>query len=114
MPNEGRVGKRITKNLTGSNLYTNNTCQFGSMAGLNPTVGVRPNVTGIHGYKYLRTAANGVDWNSGASLNSADVANGCGFLRTCIEGTNCLKMMGTAGTGTFIRHDPVRNRNMLG
>ena len=107
-------GKKITKNLTGSNLYTNNTCQFGSMAGLNPTVGVRPNVTGIHGYKYLRTAANGVDWNTGASLNKADVANGCGFLRTCIDGTRCLKMMGPAGSGTFIRYDPVRNRNILG
>jgi len=114
MPNGGNVGKRISKNFTGSNLYTNNTCQFGSMAGLNPTVGVRPNVTGIHGYKYLRTAANGVDWETGASLNTEDVANGCGFLRTCEDGRKCLNMMGPAGKGTFIRYDTVRNRNLLG
>jgi hypothetical protein len=84
------------------------------MAGLNSTVGVRPNITGIHGYKYLRTAANGVDWNSGASLNSEEITGGCGFLRTCADGTRCLNMMGQAGKGTFIRHDPVRNRNILG
>ena len=40
-------GKRISK--FGSNLYTNNTNVFGSMAGMNSTVGVRPNITGLNG-----------------------------------------------------------------
>ena len=101
-------GKRITKNLTGSNLYTNNTCQFGSMAGLNSTVGVRPNITGIHGYKYLRTAANGVDWRTGESLDTVEISNGCGFLRTCQDGTMCLKFINP--TTTTIRYDPVRSK----
>lgn len=105
-------GKRITKNLTGSNLYTNNTCQFGSMAGLNSTVGVRPNITGINGYKYLRTAANGVDWNTGASLNALEKEKGCGFGRTCKDGTMCLKFINP--TPTNIRFDPVRTRSLLG
>ena len=105
-------GKRITKNLTGSNLYTNKTCQFGSMAGLNSTVGVRPNITGIHGYKYLRTAANGVDWNSGASLNQTEKEQGCGFLRTCKDGTRCLKFINPNPIN--IRFDPVRTRSLLG
>ena len=105
-------GKRISKNLLGSNLYTNNTCQFGSMAGLNSTVGVRPNITGIHGYKNTRTAANGVDWNTGASINSAEYEGGCGFLRTCADGKRCLLFLGQ--TGTAIRYDPVRNRSILG
>ena len=105
-------GKRITKNLTGSNLYTNNTCQFGSMAGLNSTVGVRPNITGIHGYKYLRTAANGVDWNTGASLNVTEKEKGCGFGRTCKDGTMCLKFINP--TPINIRFDPVRTRSLLG
>ena len=89
-------GKKISK--LNSNLYTNNTCQFGSMAGLNSTVGVRPNVTGIHGYKYLRTAANGLNWETGASLNSAERAQGCGldlpYGERCDKGKLCIKFIG--------------------
>jgi hypothetical protein len=89
-------GKKISK--LGSNLYTNNTCEFGSMAGLNPTVGVRPNVTGINGYKYLRTAANGVDWVTGASLNSEERGQGCGldipYGERCDKGKLCIKFIG--------------------
>jgi hypothetical protein len=89
-------GKKISK--LGSNLYTNNTCQFGSMAGLNSTVGVRPNVTGIHGYKYLRSAANGVDWVTGQSLNQLERDQGCGldvpFLEKCSKGKQCIQYIG--------------------
>ena len=105
-------GKRITKNLTGSNLYTNNTCQFGSMVGLNSTVGVRPNITGIHGYKYLRSAANGVDWANGASLNQTEKEQGCGFGRTCADGRMCLNFITPAPT--TIRYDTVRSRSIVG
>ena len=89
-------GKKISK--LNSNLYTNNTCQFGSMAGLNSTVGVRPNVTGIHGYKYLRTAANGLNWETGASLNSTERTQGCGldlpYGERCDKGKLCIKFIG--------------------
>ena len=48
-------------NLIGaSNLQTNRTSVFGSLAGLAPTTGVRPHVTGLHGYKFTRVAANGL------------------------------------------------------
>ena len=44
-------------NLIGaSNRYTNSTCVFGSMAGLAPTATMRPHITGIHGYKYLKSS----------------------------------------------------------
>ena len=103
-------GKKISK--LGSNLYTNNTCQFGNMPGLNSTVGVRPNITGIHGYKYERSAANGVDWSTGASLNKNELAGGCGLGRSCADGKRCLLFLGSKGT--FIRNDPVRSRSILG
>ena len=103
-------GKKISK--LGSNLYTNNTCQFGNMPGLNSTVGVRPNITGIHGYKYDRAAANGLNWDTGASLNTKDIEKGCGLGRSCADGRKCLQFFGPQGT--FIRYDPVRNRNILG
>ena len=50
-------------NLIGaSNRFTNRVsgdgCVFGSMAGLAPTATKRPWVTGLHGYKYTRSAAN--------------------------------------------------------
>ena len=89
-------GKKISR--LGSNLYTNNTCQFGSMAGLNSTVGVRPNVTGLNGYKYLRTAANGLNWETGASLNSTERTEGCGldlpYGVRCDKGKQCIKFIG--------------------
>ena len=50
------VKKRPSRMIGASNLHTNSTCVFGSMAGLAPTATVRPNVTGIHGYKYLKSS----------------------------------------------------------
>ena len=103
-------GKKISK--LGSNLHTNNTCAFGSMAGLNSTVGVRPWITGMNGYKYSRSAANGVDWSSGAALNTAERAAGCGldrpFDQRCNDGKRCLKFLGPQGT--YLRFDPVRSK----
>ena len=103
-------GKKISK--LGSNLYTNNTCAFGSMAGLNSTVGVRPWITGMNGYKYSRSAANGVDWSTGAALNTAERNAGCGldrpFGQRCNDGRRCLKFLGPQGT--YLRFDPVRSK----
>jgi hypothetical protein len=91
-------GKKITKNLTGSNLYTNNTCQFGSMAGLNPTVGVRPNVTGIHGYKTLL-------------VSSAASAASCGVNKSYADNKLCAAFLGKKAITLY---NPVRNRHILG
>ena len=94
-------------NLIGaSNRQTNSTCVFGSMAGLAPTSTVRPHITGIHGYKYARTAANGIDWNSGATLprDATGLTKGCGFNRSCDKGRECvLKHIGYTATGVAYR-----------
>ena len=81
-------------NLIGaSNRQTNSTCVFGSMAGLAPTSNTSPHITGLPGYKYARTAANGIVWDTGATL-SRDVkglSEGCGFNRGCTDGRKCVK-----------------------
>jgi hypothetical protein len=89
-------GKKISK--FGSNLYTNNTNVFGSMAGANSTVGVRPNVTGLVGYN------KGL--NLGALANSS-----CGRNRSYEDNRLCALGLGKKAT---ILYDPVRNKNILG
>ena len=89
-------------NLIGSsNLYTNSTCVFGSMAGLAPTTNVRPSVTGLPGYKYTRSAANGVNWLDGSVLgqSTTDKAAGCGLGKNCTSGKSCVKSLGLSKTG---------------
>lgn len=82
-----------------SNRLTNSTCVFGSMAGLAPTSNTRPHITGIHGYKYASSAANGIDWNTGATLtrDATSLTNGCGFNRDkpyeCTNGNKCVKYL---------------------
>ncbi len=109
-------GKKISR--LGSNLYTNNTCCYGSMAGLNSTVGVRSWITGMNGYKYSRSAANGVDWVTGASLDAEARAQGCGldipFANRCSNGATCLLFVTPPDSRTYIRYDPVRSRSVLG
>ena len=100
-------------NLIGaSNRYTNSTCVFGSMAGLNSTTGVRPWITGMNGYKYSRSAANGVDWSTGVALNTAERTAGCGldrpFGQRCNDGRSCLRFLGPQGT--YLRFDPVLSK----
>ena len=92
----GRGGKKI--NLIGaSNHLTNSTCVFGNMAGLAPTATVRPHVTGIHGYKHLRVAANGFIWETNTLLpyTMGDKNAGCGLGRFetngCTNSINCIK-----------------------
>ena len=77
-----------------SNRLTNNTNEFGSMAGLAPTTGVRPNVTGLPGYKYYSIAANGVNWQTGVSLNGDARNAGCGLGNRPNDGRDCLKFLG--------------------
>ena len=83
-----------------SNLYTNNTCVYGSMAGLAPTTNVRPNVTGLNGYKVGPVASN--QFREGpkggvASVLASNTANrslGCGLglgKGACAKGSACLK-----------------------
>tara|TARA_B100001175_G_C19363622_1_gene568322 strand:+ start:207 stop:530 length:324 start_codon:yes stop_codon:yes gene_type:complete len=80
-------------NLIGaSNRHTNQTCHYGSMAGLAPTTNVRPNVTGLPGYKVGVTAANQHN-NDGTAITSNTLAMtaGCGLGKRCADGTACLK-----------------------
>lgn len=93
-------GKKISL-IGASNLYTNNTCQFGSMAGLNSTVGVRPWITSLAGYKYNKV------------INDANNYKfGCGSNKSCKDGKNCLKTL-KLWNGPNIYIDPVRG-NYLG
>lgn len=72
-------------NLIGaSNRYTNSTCVFGSMAGLAPTATVRPHITGIHGYKYLKSSNDATFFTK----------KGCGFNKSCDNGKQCIKAIG--------------------
>ena len=89
-------GKKISR--FGSNLYTNNTNVFGSMAGANSTVGVRPNVTGIHGYKV-------------ANLPKDALLKGCGRNKSDADNRRCAMFLGKKATTLY---NPVRNRHILG
>lgn len=89
-------GKKISR--FGSNLNTNRTNVFGSMAGLNSTVGVRPNVTGIIGYQYNNLPKN--------ALN-----NGCVRNANAAQNLQCANFLPKKA---FTLYDPVRNRNILG
>jgi len=90
-------------NLIGaSNRQTNRTSVFGSLAGLAPTTGVRPNVTGLNGYKFARIAANGlrfIDGGADIDVSKVDRAQGCGFNRDngtvgAPQGQGCIKHIG--------------------
>ena len=93
-------------NLIGaSNRQTNSTCVFGSMAGLAPTATKRPWVTGLHAYKYTRSAANGTNWETGATLvrDVNGLSKGCGLNRGCDKGRLCVKFIGDSTTGVAYR-----------
>jgi|TARA_Y100000816_G_scaffold269177_1_gene231920 hypothetical protein len=97
-------------NLIGaSNRQTNSTCVFGSMAGLAPTATKRPHITGLHGYKYTRSAANGTIWDTGAILprDVKGLSEGCGLNRDklgkCDNGRKCVKFIGDTTTGVAYR-----------
>ena len=93
-------------NLIGaSNRQTNSTCVFGSMAGLAPTATKRPHITGLHGYKYTRSAANGTIWYTGATLprDVKGLSEGCGLNRPCDKGRSCVKFIGHTTSGVAYR-----------
>ncbi|AET73169.1 hypothetical protein PGAG_00280 [Phaeocystis globosa virus 12T] len=82
-----------------SNQFTNNTCAFGSMAGLAPTANVRPNITGTPGYYVTATAGNMFLEGPSGGVATAMTKNttyrswGCGLGGTCAEGKECLTKM---------------------
>lgn len=88
-----------TRMIGTSNSITNNTCAFGSMAGLAPTTNVRPNITGINGYGVSATAANQfLEGPAGGvaitiALNTTHNMWGCGLGKSCADGTACLKRL---------------------
>ena len=91
------MGKKI--NLIGaSNHLTNSTCVFGNMAGLAPTATVRPMFTGLPGYKFARSAANGHHWVTNAFLSQDEKTNGCGLGRNCADGRLCVKYITPRGS----------------
>ena len=75
-------GKKISL-IGSSNLHTNKTCQFGSMAGLAPTKNLRPWITSLHAYKY-----------SAALNDKNNYTFGCGYNRNCKDGKRCVKKIG--------------------
>ena len=89
-------GKKISK--FGSNLYTNSTNVFGSMAGANSTVGVRPNITGLDGYQASKLPKN-------------YELNGCGRNKSYADNRTCAMFLGKKATTLY---NPVRNRHILG
>ena len=80
--------------LLGSNLHTNNTRHYGSMAGLAPTTNVRPHITSLAGYKVAAVAGN-QHRNDGTSIAGIQAAlnNGCGLGKNSMCGENCLKYL---------------------
>lgn len=86
-------GKKIAL-IGSSNHLTNSTANFGSMAGLAPTKNVRPWISGLHGYKYTRAAANGSNWLTGESINALEKANGCGLHGDKDKGKMCIEYIG--------------------
>ena len=91
------MGKKISL-IGASNLYTNSTCVFGSMAGLAPTATVRPMFTGLPGYKFARAAANGHNWETNAFLSQSEKTAGCGLGRSCADGRDCVKYITPRGS----------------
>lgn len=89
-------GKKISR--FGSNLHTNNTNVFGSMAGANSTVGVRPNVTGLIGYQ-------------ASKLGTLASTTSCGRNRSYSDNKACALSFGKKATTLY---NPVRNRHILG
>ena len=90
-------GKKISR--FGSNLYTNSTNVFGSMAGLNTTVGVRPHITSLVGY------------NKGLNLPINYSFSTCGRNRSRQDNIVCGLSLGKKATTLY---NPVRNRHILG
>ena len=102
-------------NLIGaSNRQTNQTCHYGSLPGLAPTTNVRPNVTGLPGYKVMSVAANQHKegpagyWSLTLASNTSAMTNGCGlgkYKGACADGTACLRYLnlykGSDTLGTF-------------
>ena len=78
-------------NLIGaSNRNTNNTCVFGSMAGLAPTATVRPHITMLAGYKYAR-AFNKVPLDTGCGWSNARASKKSDY---CDGGKKCVENIG--------------------
>ena len=92
------MGKKISL-IGASNLHTNSTCNFGSMAGLAITSGwVRPHHTSLPGYKYTKT-----------QNDESHYSIGCGAGKSCANNTNCLKQL-KLFNGVHHRFDTVRGK----
>tara|TARA_A100001015_G_scaffold305562_1_gene398473 strand:- start:671 stop:943 length:273 start_codon:yes stop_codon:yes gene_type:complete len=90
------MGKKINL-IGGSNLYTNSTLNFGSMAGLPGTTNTRPFFVARHYNSYYYDKS---------------MKAGC-HLKTPAEGKECLRRLNIYEKAHVLA-DPVHNRNILG
>tara|TARA_B100001758_G_C18183746_1_gene490840 strand:+ start:387 stop:689 length:303 start_codon:yes stop_codon:yes gene_type:complete len=92
----GVAGSRM---IGSSSRFTNSTCVLGSLPGLAPTTNMRPNITGLGGYKAYPISNNQFrmittyDTNNKATVSMKRVDNRveCGFNRKCKDSKECVE-----------------------
>lgn len=98
---KGVAGSRM---IGSSSRITNRTCVLGSLPGLAPTTNMRPNISGLAGYKaypisnnqfrmYKTFHGNG---NSQWNMKRVDNIVECGFNRTCADSKTCVQKVSKA------------------
>tara|TARA_B100000902_G_scaffold305073_1_gene293438 strand:+ start:6366 stop:6674 length:309 start_codon:yes stop_codon:yes gene_type:complete len=91
---KGVAGSRM---IGSSSRFTNRTCVLGSLPGLAPTTNMRPNITGLAGYKaypisnnMFRITQSEVSGKSVKSLQLVRNVSECGFNRNCKDSKTCV------------------------
>ena len=93
---KGVAGSRM---IGSSSRFTNRTCVLGSLPGLAPTTNVRPNITGLAGYKaypisnnMFRIVSSKKPGESTVSITRQRVRNvsECGFNTNCTNAKKCV------------------------
>tara|TARA_B100001769_G_scaffold268566_1_gene257243 strand:+ start:9889 stop:10206 length:318 start_codon:yes stop_codon:yes gene_type:complete len=95
---KGVAGSRM---IGSSSRFTNNTCVLGSLPGLAPTTNMRPNITGLAGYKAYPISNNMFrivmeeDQNGKVSTllkRSTNAVSECesGFTKGCKDSKTCV------------------------
>lgn len=91
---KGVAGSRM---IGSSSRFTNSTCVLGSLPGLAPTTNVRPNITGLAGYKAYPISNNMFRMVSTLSGDKVTISqrhvrnvNECGFNTNCTNAKKCV------------------------
>lgn len=89
---KGVAGSRM---IGSSSRFTNSTCVLGSLPGLAPTTNMRPNITGIAGYKAYPISNNQfrmyLNNNDKMDVKRVDNRAECGFNRDCKNSKDCVE-----------------------